>query len=121
LLGRYPLNQPGFAQWDARLQKDFALSERKHIILSGDFFNLTNRANLYSNPDTTATIDYGAGDNCVARSTLPGAPPGVMGFSCGPLTSLPTVNAFGSPIRQITQVAPGSTPFAFQAGAKFTF
>ncbi len=25
LLGRYPLSQPGFAEWDARLQKDFGL------------------------------------------------------------------------------------------------
>ncbi len=119
LLGRYPLSQPDFAEWDARLQKDFALNERKHIVVSGDFFNLTNRANLYSNPDTSSTIDYTG--NCVARSTLPGAPAGVMGFSCTPLTGLPALNASGTPLRQINQVAPGSTPFAFQAGVKFVF
>ena len=58
LLDRYPANQPGFAEWDARLQKDFALGERYRIQLSGDFYNLTNRGNVYSNPDTSATLDY---------------------------------------------------------------
>jgi len=122
LLGRYPLSQPGFAEWDARLQKDIRITERYHAILSGDFFNLTNRANLYSNPDVTATINYA--NNCTLWSTLfPTPPAGVtpMGSSCTPLTSLPTVDQSGLPLRRITQVAPGSTPFAFQAGVKLVF
>jgi Carboxypeptidase regulatory-like domain/TonB dependent receptor len=119
LLGRYPFNQPGYAELDMRIQKDFALSDRYHFLLSGDFYNLTNRANLYSNPDTSATIDYSA--NCTPWSTLfPTS--GALGSSCTPLTALPQVqrnnpNGYG----YISQVAPGSTPFAFQAGVKFIF
>jgi hypothetical protein len=126
LLGRYPFNQPGFAEWDARLQKDFRITERYHALLSADFFNLTNRYNLYSNPDTTATIDYLTLGNCVANSSLPGAPAGILGSTCGPLTA-PLTKATIAPggpyagYRSINQVAPGSTPFAFQAGAKFIF
>jgi hypothetical protein len=118
LLGRYPLNQPGFFEWDSRLQKDIGIKEKYHVILSADFFNMTNRANLYSNPDVTATINYAP--NCTPRATLfPGS--GALGSSCTPLTSLPTVDQSGLPLRRVTQVAPGSTPFAFQAGVKFQF
>jgi Carboxypeptidase regulatory-like domain len=122
LLGRYPLNQPGFFEWDSRLQKDIGIKERYHVILSADFFNMTNRANLYSNPNVTATIDYGQVTPGVANcrpwsATIPGA----LGFNCGPLTALPKVDVSGLPLRRIDQVAPGSTPFAFQAGVKFQF
>ena len=126
LLGRYPYNQPGFAEWDARVQKDIRITERYHALLSADLFNLTNRYNLYSNPDTSATIDYATLGNCVANSTLPGSPAGIMGSTCGPLTARIAASNFatGGPYqgyRSINQVAPGSTPFAFQAGAKFIF
>ena len=47
LLNRYPFNQPGFVELDSRLQKDFALTDRYHALLSADFFNLTNRPNLF--------------------------------------------------------------------------
>jgi hypothetical protein len=116
LIGRYPYSQPGFAELDARIQKDFKLSDRYHILLSGDFFNLTNRGNVYSNPDTNATVDYSA--NCSAR------PIGELGFSCTPLAALPRLVRHGADpttLGFINQIAPGSTPFAFQAGAKFTF
>src|SRR5271156_4584620 len=127
LLDRYPDNQPGFAEWDARLQKDFALGERYKVQLSGDFYNLTNRANLYSNPDTSATIDYSA--NCTARPA-PAAPSagftgtvqGPFGSSCTPYTVSSIRAAMATAgYRGINQVAPGSTPFAFQAGVKFMF
>lgn len=121
LLNRYPLNQPGFVELDARVQKDVPVGERYRLQFSADFFNLTNRSNLYSNPDTSATIDYGAGGNCVPNSSLPGAPGTAKGFSCGPLTSTPKVDVLGLPIRRTNQVAPGSTPFAFQGGVKFIF
>ncbi len=119
LLDRYPYNQPGFAEWDARLQKDFALGERYRIQLSGDFYNLTNRANVYSNPDTSATISYAS--NCTPWSTLfPGS--GALGFSCTPYTVSSIRAAMAAAgYRSINQVAPGSTPFAFQAGVKFMF
>ncbi|MGA7914320.1 MAG: carboxypeptidase regulatory-like domain-containing protein [Candidatus Acidiferrales bacterium] len=123
LLGRYPLNQPGFAEWDMRLQKDLGIHEQRyHLQLSGDFFNLTNRGNVYSNPDTTATIDYQTLGACVPWASIPAyASSGAMGSSCSPLTALPALDVNGLPLRRITQVAPGSTPFAFQAGAKFIF
>lgn len=116
LVGRYPYNQPGFAELDARIQKDFKLSDRYHVLLSGDFYNLTNRGNVYSNPDTNANLDYTA--NCTARV----APE--MGWSCTPLAALPRLTRRGpdpTAIGFINQIAPGSTPFAFQAGAKFIF
>lgn len=121
LLGRYPLNQPGFFEWDSRLQKDIGIKEKYHVILSADFFNMTNRANLYSDPNVTATIDYTG--QCTPWSGPGGVFPlsTAMGFSCSPLTSLPAVDQNGLPLRRVTSVAPGSTPFAFQAGVKFQF
>jgi hypothetical protein len=119
LVDRYPFNQPGFAEWDGRLQKDFALGERYRIQLSGDFFNITNRHNVYSNPDTSATISYSA--NCTPWATLfPGS--GALGSSCTPFTVASIKAAeVAAGYRSINQVAPGSTPFAFQAGVKFMF
>jgi hypothetical protein len=126
LLNRYPFNQPGFVELDARVQKDVRLGERYRLQFSADFFNLTNRANLYSNPDTSATIDYATLGGCVSNSSLPGAPAGIIGSSCGPLTAPLTKANFatGGPYagyRSINQVAPGSTAFAFQGGLKFIF
>ena len=45
-----------------------------------DFYNLTNRGNMYSNPNTNATIDYVR--ICTARTA------GEIGFNCSPLPSL---------------------------------
>lgn len=120
LLDRYPFNQPGFAEWDARLQKDFALGERYKVQLSGDFYNLTNRANVYSNPDTSGTINYPAGQCNTWAAEFPGS--GAMGLDCAPFTvaGIKAAQAASS-YRSINQVAPGSTPFAFQAGVKFMF
>jgi hypothetical protein len=122
LVGRYPFDQPNYAEWDARLQKDFRVSERYHLLLQADFFNVTNRGNVYSNPDTSATISMAAlGSTCTPWTTLfPGS--GALGASCTPITSLPTINrnskaAFGG----VNQIAPLSTPFAAQFGAKFVF
>ena len=95
--------------------------------MSGDFYNLTNRGNVYSNPDTNGTIDYSA--NCTARSA-PAAPSigftgtvqGPFGSSCTPYTVASIKAAMqAANYRGINQIAPGSTPFAFQAGAKFIF
>ncbi|MGA8143817.1 MAG: carboxypeptidase regulatory-like domain-containing protein [Candidatus Acidiferrales bacterium] len=114
LLGRYVADQPGFAELDARLQKDFKLSDRYHIQLSGDFFNLTNRGNVYSNPDTNANVDYAP--NCTARGG------GELGWDCSPFTASTLAAAKAAAgFRVVNQIAPGSTPFAFQAGAKFIF
>jgi hypothetical protein len=119
LLNRYPFSQPGFFEWDARLQKDIRFGEKYTLQLSGDFFNLTNRGNLYSNPDTSATINY-------APFCQPNIVPNAAGFTCSPLTAPLTQANFAATgpyagYRAINQVAPGSTPFAFQAGVKFLF
>ncbi|MGC2065907.1 MAG: hypothetical protein WA641_06685, partial [Candidatus Acidiferrales bacterium] len=125
LLTRYPFDQPGYFEWDGRLQKDIPIHERFHVIASGDFFNLTNRGNLYSNPNSpsTATISLnGCSPNTAAPSAgFTGSVPGPIGFTCAPLTAatMPQVGVNG--FRAITQIAPGSTPFAFQAGVKFVF
>jgi len=117
LLGRYPLSQPNYANWDARLMKDFGFGERYHVQLQADFFNVTNRANKYSQPEATATIDYTG--HCAAR-VMP-----QLGFNCTPFAAVPKVGdpSTGGTLRGITQIAPGegSTPFAFQIGAKFIF
>ena len=119
LVGRYPYNQPGFAELDARIQKDFKITDRYHVLLSGDFFNLTNRGNVYSNGDTNGTLGYDeASGNCTPR------PAGELGFNCTPLAALPRLTRHGAnpaALGFINEIAPGSTPFAFQAGAKFTF
>ncbi|MGA7222468.1 MAG: carboxypeptidase regulatory-like domain-containing protein [Candidatus Acidiferrales bacterium] len=125
LLTRYPFDQPGYFEWDGRLQKDVPIHEKFHVIASGDFFNITNRGNLYSNPNSpsTATISL---TGCSPRTSAPspgftGSVPGEIGFICAPLTAatMPQVGVNG--FRAITQIAPGSTPFAFQAGVKFVF
>jgi hypothetical protein len=114
LLTRYPFDQPGYFEWDGRLQKDLPIHEKLHVIASGDFFNITNHGNLYSNPNSpgTATISL---VGCTPR------PAGELGLICPPLTAatLPQIGVNG--FRAITQIAPGSTPFAFQAGVKFVF
>jgi hypothetical protein len=125
LLGRYPFDQPGYFQWDGRIQKTLHVHERLNVVLSGDFFNLTNRGNLYSNPNNpnTATISL---SGCSPRTAAPsstfvGPVAGNIGLICAPLTAatMPQIGVNG--FRAITEIAPGSTPFAFQAGVKFVF
>ena len=113
LVGRYPFSQPSYFEWDARLQKAFPIKDRYQILLQADFFNLTNYANKYSNPNTNATVNYQP--FCTPRV-------GALGFSCDPLNALPQLDRSDpSGYGGINQVAPLSTPFAFQAGVKFVF
>jgi hypothetical protein len=126
LMGRYPFNQPGYFEWDARLAKDIKIHERYDVQLQADFFNVTNRQNLYSNPDIAGTVDYGANGNCVPKTPPPaggtGGSPGPIGFNCGPFTSATLAAAkaalgYGT----LNQFAPLGTPFSFQAGVRFSF
>jgi hypothetical protein len=95
LLPRYPGREPDFFQWDTRINKDFKISERYHVQLIADLFNVTNRGNVYSDPD-------------------------VFGFVGNALTAIPTPgNTPG--YRTPNQIANGSTPFAAQLGARFQF
>lgn len=97
LLSRYPTNQPDYFNWDLRVSKSFRFSERYTAQILGDFFNLTNRANLYSNPNGNAFV----GDQ---------------------LTSIPKLGSPDFPgYGTVNQVAPGSSTFTFQLGAKFDF
>src|SRR5207249_3147005 len=79
LLPRYPARQPDFFTWDMRLTKDFKFGDRYQLRLVADIFNLTNRGNLYSNPDNSGYVDL---NNCtfIANSASQ---------TCAPLTSIP--------------------------------
>jgi hypothetical protein len=111
LLPRYPARQPNFFTWDMRIANDLKLGERYRVRLSADLYNVTNRGNLYSNPDNTGFIK------------LPGpctAIPDSITQSCPPLTAIPTPSNTPG-YRLLDEISPGSTPFALQLGVRFQF
>jgi hypothetical protein len=111
LLPRYPARQPDFFQLDTRINKDFKIGERYHAQIIADLFNLTNRGNLYSDPDLAGFVS----PSC----TLP---PGANQFMCAPLTQIPQRNSPAFPnYGTVNQIANGSTPFAAQFGVRFQF
>jgi hypothetical protein len=119
LLTRYPARQPDFFTWDLRLSKNFHLGERYQLLLVADVFNLTNRGNLYSNPDNSGFVTL---NNCV---------PGLAGSVqtiCDPLTALPkqgniyhTDSGQAVPYGAHDEISPGSTALAAQFGVRFQF
>jgi hypothetical protein len=105
LLPRYPGRQPGFFQNDTRIDKEFKFSERYNLEFLVDLFNLTNRGNLYSNPDNSAFVD----------PVLSGIPrPGL------PTTPATPGGSF-TRYRTLDQISPGSLPFAAQLGLRLNF
>jgi len=100
LLPRFPASQPDYFETDFRIGKAFKLKEHEMLEISADMFNLTNRGNLFSDPDT----------NAIVPDQLTGRPqPG---------------DTFGGTLpayRKPTQISPGSLPFAAQFGARFSF
>jgi hypothetical protein len=128
LLPDYPGRQPYFFNWDMRISKDLKLNERYSLRFSADFFNVTNASNLYSDPDVSGFVSPPA-DPVTASTPLgtfpctPVPPASGVTFSnlvCNPLTAIPTPgNTPG--YRVLDQLAPGATPFAFQAGVRFQF
>jgi Carboxypeptidase regulatory-like domain/TonB dependent receptor len=114
LLPRYPARQPDFFTWDMRVTKDIKLSERYQVRLSADVYNLTNRDNLYSNPDNSGFVTL---SNCNPT------PAGTVGVTCNPLTAVPKQgNVFnGIPYGLLDEISPGSTAFAAQFGVRFQF
>jgi hypothetical protein len=127
LLSRYPTNQPDFFTWDMRLSKDFKFGDRYTLQLVADIFNLSNRGNLYSNPDVSGFVGL---SNCVPNAPVNGTP--TVGFTCDPLTAIPkqgdvfTVpNGANQPLTinygQHDEISPGSSPFAVQFGVRFSF
>jgi hypothetical protein len=117
LLTRYPARQPDFFTWDMRLSKDFKFKERYNLSLVADIFNLTNRANLYSNPDVSGYVNV---TGCTVDFTVSATPTG-----CAPLTAIPKQGQAIGPNGQIygahDEISPGAFPFAAQLGVKFSF
>jgi hypothetical protein len=111
LLTRYPARQPDFFTWDMRVTKDIKLSERYQVRLSADVYNLTNRGNLYSNPDNTGFISPPGACTPIAGS---------VSSSCPSLTAIPTPSNTPG-YRLLDEISPGSTPFAAQFGVRFQF
>ncbi len=115
LLTRYPARQPDFFTWDMRVSKDLKLGERYQLRLVADIFNLTNRGNLYSNPDSTGFVGVGP---CTPIANS-------ISMSCPPLTSIPKQGQFIGPGGAIygahDEISPGSSPFAAQLGVRFSF
>ncbi len=95
LLQRYPANQPDYFETDFRINKEFKLREHYAVEIMADLFNLTNRGNLFSDPN-------------------------VFGFVPGTLSAPPTPGSNGG-YRTPNQISPGSVPFAAQFGARFNF
>jgi len=118
LLTRYPGRQPDFFTWDMRIAKEIKLGERYQFRFSADLYNLTNRGNLYSNPDNSAFVNL-TGCGFVFDAT--GA--NVMTSQCNPLTAIPkrgqTINGLSYGV--LDEISPGSTPFAAQFGVRFQF
>ncbi len=115
LLTRYPARQPDFFTWDMRISKDLKLGERYQLRLVADIFNLTNRGNLYSNPDNSGFVN------------VPGCTPiaGSISFSCPALTAIPKQGQLIGPNGAIygahDEISPGSSPFAAQLGIRLSF
>jgi len=100
--------------------------------LVADIFNLTNRGNLYSNPDVSGFVGL---SNCAPNGPVGGQP--TIGFTCDPLTAIPKQGSVftvptlpGGPFNGVPQVfnygvhdeiSPGSTPFAAQLGIRLSF
>jgi Carboxypeptidase regulatory-like domain len=114
LLPRYPARQPDFFTWDMRLSKDIKFGERYALRLVADIFNVTNRGNLYSNPDNSGFVAPPGSCTPIANS---------VSVTCPPLTAIPsqgqTIN--GLKYGVLDEISPGSTPFAAQLGVRFSF
>lgn len=122
LLPDYPGREPNYFGWDMRISKDLKFSERYQLRFSADLFNVTNRGNLYSNPDHSAFVDYFNTTTTPACTLYPNS----ITLNCPPLTSLPVVGQIsqqngGAAYRTLDELSPGATPFAFQAGVRFQF
>jgi carboxypeptidase family protein len=116
LLERYPARQPNFFTWDMRLTKDFKFGEGKDLRLVADIFNLTNRGNLYSNPDVSGYVGVsGCSGNILVT----------VSQTCAPLTAIPkqgqAIGPNGAPYGLLDEISPGAFPFAAQFGVRFSF
>jgi hypothetical protein len=117
LLDRYPARQPDFFTWDMRLSKDFKFGERYALLLVADIFNLTNRGNLYSNPDVSGYVNVAGCTVNIAVSVTP--------TGCATLTAIPkqgqAIGPNGGTYGIHDEISPGAFPFAAQFGVRFSF
>jgi hypothetical protein len=119
LLTRYPARQPDFFTWDMRLSKDFKFRERYEVRLVADIFNVTNRGNLYSNPDNSGFVGI---NTCTTITNS-------VSQTCAPLTSIPKQGQLIGPMAltgptpygTLDEISPGAFPFAAQFGIRFGF
>jgi hypothetical protein len=119
LLTRYPARQPDFFTWDMRLSKDFKFRERYEVRLVADIFNVTNRGNLYSNPDNSGFVGLSGCApiaNSVSQTCAPLASIPKQGQAIGPL-----VNGVSATYGVLDEISPGAFPFAAQFGIRFGF
>ena len=81
-----------------------------------NYFNVTNRGNLYSNPDNSGFVDVSCTPMAIATS---------VSQTCAPLTAIPkqgqAIGPNGATYGVLDQISPGSSPFAAQLGARFSF
>jgi hypothetical protein len=118
LLQDYPDRQPNYFAWDMRIAKDINFKERFQLRLSVDFFNVTNRGNLQSDPDNSAFVPFGTGCTTFAGSVTTNL------ATCAPLTHVPQPGdptGLGNTFRTLDELPTGATPFAAQFGARFQF
>jgi Carboxypeptidase regulatory-like domain len=118
LLQDYPDRQPNYFAWDMRIAKDINFKERFQLRLSVDFFNVTNRGNLQSDPDNSAFVPFGAGCTLFPGSVTTNL------TTCVPLTHVPQPGdptGLGNTFRTLDELPTGATPFAAQFGARFQF
>ena len=117
LLARYPARQPDFFTWDMRLSKDFKFGERYQVRLIADIFNVTNRGNLYSNPDNSGFVAVGPCTPVNAATSV--------SQTCAPLTAVPkqgqAIGPNGATYGVLDEISPGASPFAAQFGIRFSF
>jgi hypothetical protein len=117
----YPGREPDYFGWDMRIAKDVNFGDHYQLRFSADLFNVTNRGNLYSNPDHSAFIDYYNTGTTPACTFYPNS----ISLNCPALTSLPQVGQvstqFGTSYRTLDELSPGATPFAVQFGVRFQF
>ena len=131
LMPRYPARQPDFFTWDMRISKNFNFRERYQLRLIADLYNVTNRGNLYSNPDNTGFISLpGATTTNALAPCTPIA--NSISVTCPALTAMPKqgdtftlINPSGPNVTfkygVRDEISPGSTPFGVQFGVRFQF
>jgi hypothetical protein len=67
--GRNILRGPGFAEFDAALHKDFAITERRKITVGVEAYNLFNHPNFGVPSNTQSPLTLGGNGDAVFKDT----------------------------------------------------